>query len=52
MKNQKFFNIDDLLNSKPKNINQLLGEFGEFVYRSYCRQQKFVCKITKYLRGN
>ena len=35
MKNQRFFNIDDLLNSKPKNINQLLGEFGEFVYRSY-----------------
>jgi len=52
MKNQKFFNINDLLNSKPKNINQLLGEFGEFVYRSYCRQQKFVCKITKYLRAD
>jgi len=30
MKNQKFSNIYDLLDSKPKNISQLLGEFGEF----------------------
>jgi hypothetical protein len=52
MKNQKFSNIYDLLDSKPKNISQLLGEFGEYVYRSYCRQQKFECKITKYLRAD
>ena len=40
MKRQKFSNIYDLLDSKPKNISQLLGEFGEYVYRSYCRQQQ------------
>jgi len=52
MKNQKFSNIYDLLDSKPKNISQLLGEFGEYVYRSYCRQQQLECKITKYLRAD
>ena len=52
MKNQKFSNIYDLLDSKPKNISQLLGEFGEYVYRSYCRQQKLKCKITKYLSAD
>ena len=45
MKRQKFSNIYDLLDSKPKNISQLLGEFGEYVYRSYCRQQQLECKI-------
>ena len=52
MKRQKFSNIYDLLDSKPKNISQLLGEFGEYVYRSYCRQQQLECKITKYLRAD
>lgn len=52
MKNQKFSNIYDLLDSKPKNISQLLGEFGEYVYRSFCRQQQLECKITKYLRAD
>jgi len=52
MKNQKFSNIYDLLDTKPKNISQLLGEFGEYVYRSYCRQQQLLCKITKYLRAD
>ena len=52
MKNQKFSNIYDLLDSKPKNISQLLGEFGEYVYRFYCRQQQLECKITKYLRAD
>ena len=52
MKKQKFLNIYDLLNSKPKNMSQLLGEFGEYVYRSYCRQQQLECKITKYLRAD
>jgi len=52
MKNQKFSNIYDLLDSKPKNISQLLGEFGEYVYRSYCRKQQLECKITKYLRAD
>ena len=52
MKNQKFSNIYDLLDSKPKNISQLLGEFGEYVYRSYCRHQQLKCKITKYLRAD
>ena len=52
MKNQKFSNIYDLLDSKPKNISQLLGEFGEYVYRTYCRQQQLECKITKYLRAD
>ena len=52
MKRQKFSNINDLLDSKPKNISQLLGEFGEYVYRSYCRQQQLECKITKYLRAD
>ena len=41
MKKQKFLNIYDLLDSKPKNISQLLGEFGEYVYRSYCRKKFF-----------
>jgi len=40
------------IDSKPKNISQLLGEFGEYVYRSYCRQQQLECKITKYLRAD
>ena len=48
MINQKFSNIYDLLDSKPKNISQLLGEFGEYVYRSYCKEQQLECKITKY----
>jgi len=52
MKRQKFSNIYDLLDSKPKNISQLLGEFGEYVYRSYCRQQQLECKIAKYLRAD
>ena len=52
MKNQKFSNIYDLLDTKPKNISQLLGEFGEYVYRSYCKQQQLLCKITKYLRAD
>ena len=52
MKNQKFSNIYDLLDTKPKNISQLLGEFGEYVYRSYCRQQQLECKITKYLSAD
>ena len=52
MKNQKFSNIYDLLDTKPKNISQLLGEFGEYVYRSYCRHQQLKCKITKYLRAD
>ena len=52
MKNQKFSNIYDLLDTKPKNISQLLGEFGEYVYRFYCRQQQLECKITKYLRAD
>jgi len=49
---EKFKSIYDLLNSNPKNISQLLGEFGEFIYRSYCRYQNFECKITKYLRAD
>lgn len=52
MINQKFSNIYDLLDSKPKNISQLLGEFGEYVYRSYCKEQQLECKITKYLRAD
>jgi hypothetical protein len=50
MKNQKFSNIYDLLNSNKK--KQGLGVFGEFVYRSYCRQKKFECAITNYLRAD
>ena len=52
MKNQKFSNIYDLLDSKPKNINQLLGEFGEYVYRSYCREQNYECKKVNYLEAD
>ena len=49
MKNQKFSNIYDLIDSKKK---QGLGVFGEFVYRSYCRQKKLECAITNYLRAD
>ena len=49
MKNQKFSNIYDLLDSKKK---QGLGAFGEFVYRSYCRQKQLECAITNYLRAD
>tara|TARA_S200000501_G_scaffold190108_1_gene178925 strand:- start:782 stop:1615 length:834 start_codon:yes stop_codon:yes gene_type:complete len=52
MKNQKFSNIYDLLDSKPKNISQLLGEFGEYVYRSYCRKQNYECKKVNYLEAD
>ena len=52
MKNQKFSNIYDLLDSKPKNISQLLGEFGEYVYRSYCREQNYECKKVNYLEAD
>ena len=50
MKKQKFSNIYDLLDSKKK--KQGLGVFGEFVYRFYCRQKKFKCAITNYLRAD
>ena len=50
MKNQKFSNIYDLLDSNKK--KQGLGVFGEFVYRSYCRQKKLKCAITNYLRAD
>ena len=46
MKKQKFSNIYDLIDSKKR---QGLGVFGEFVYRSYCRQKKLECAITNYL---
>ena len=49
MKKQKFSNIYDLIDSKKK---QGLGVFGEFVYRSYCRQKKLECAITNYLRAD
>tara|TARA_B110000285_G_scaffold206755_1_gene245579 strand:- start:423 stop:1253 length:831 start_codon:yes stop_codon:yes gene_type:complete len=49
---KKFKDIYDLFNTKPKNMSQLLGEFGEFIYRSYCRDQQLECKITKYLRAD
>ena len=49
MKNQKFSNIYDLIDLKKK---QGLGVFGEFVYRSYCRQKKLECAITNYLRAD
>ena len=49
MKKQKFSNIYDLIDSKKK---QGLGVFGEFVYRSYCRQKKLECAITTYLRAD
>jgi len=41
-----------LLDSKPKNISQLLGEFGEYVYRSYCREQNYECKKVNYLEAD
>ena len=50
MKNQKFSNINDLLASNKK--DQGLGAFGEFVYRSYCRQKQLKCAITNYLRAD
>ena len=40
------------LESGEKNINQTLGEFGEFIYRDYCRKQNLECKIVKYLRAD
>ena len=49
MKNQKFSNIYDLIDSKKK---QGLGAFGEFVYISYCRQKQFECAFTNYLRAD
>ena len=49
MKNQKFSNIYDLIDSKKK---QGLGAFGEFVYLSYCRQKQFECAFTNYLRAD
>ena len=48
MKNQKFSNIYDLIDSKKK---QGLGVFGEFVYRSYCRQKKIRVRNHKLFKG-
>lgn len=44
--------LTEHLESGEKNINQTLGEFGEFIYRDYCRKQNLECKIVKYLRAD
>lgn len=52
MKKNTFRNIYHLLEVKPYNLKQLLGEFGEYIYREYCRSLNLECKVTKYLRAD